>query len=148
MNYNILVTELLCELIGIMLMKLRYITSNKNVNHKCKYLFLTRKKKKSMLDMNTPAEVMTGQTFSNCSSVPQGGAGLTLCYHLSNSFSTEMPGGFHSCTLLAFRSVRRNGDLTKPHHLYFKKKKCQKQTVTSRSSSLDVVISSQTTESF
>lgn len=50
-----------------MLVKLRYITGNKNVNNKCKYPFLTRKK--SMLDMNTPAEVTTGQALVNCSSI-------------------------------------------------------------------------------
>jgi len=89
-----LVIELLSELIGIMLVKLRYITGNKNVNHKCKYPFLTRKK--SVLDMNTPAEVTTEQAFSNRSSILQGDADLTPCYRLFNSSSTEMPDCFHS----------------------------------------------------
>lgn len=52
--HNFLVIVLLSELIGIMLTKLRHIVGNKNVNHKCKYLFLTRKK--NMLDINTPAD--------------------------------------------------------------------------------------------
>lgn len=53
------ITELLRALIGILLIKIRDIVNKENVNHPCKYPFVTSKKAMSTID--SPAEEIAGQ---------------------------------------------------------------------------------------